>query len=184
MEPTKSIEIIESMLSETRKSLHRNSFYFILWGALLIPAGIAEYILYGKAYFWTIWPAVGILGGIISAIYGKKESERAGTKTAGDRITEYTWGAFVFTMIIGITYSVYNQLTPHVIILMLAGMATFISGGISKFKPFVIGGILLEVGAICCAFFVEPMYHSLIFSASILVGYVWPGLTLRKSENV
>lgn len=184
MEATKSLEIIERMLSENKKSLHRNSFYFLLWGGLLIPAGVAEYLMHGKPYFFMIWPAVGILGGAISMIYGMKESKRTGVKTLGDRITEYTWGAFLFTMVFGIAYTVANGLTPHAFILIVAGMATFISGGISKFKPFVLGGITLALGAIICAFIVEPVYHSLVFSASILMGYVIPGLMLRKSENV
>lgn len=184
MEPTKSLEIIERMLVETKKSLHRNSFYFLLWGILLIPAGVAEFMLYGESNFWMVWPAVGMLGGIISMIYGFKESKRAGTTTAGDRITSYTWGAFMFVLVFSIVYAVSNRLPPHALILMGAAMATFISGGISKFRPFVLGGILLALGAIACGFFVQPEFHSLVFSASILLGYVIPGLLLRKSENV
>lgn len=184
MEPTKSLEIIERMLAETKKSLHRNSFYFLLWGILLIPAGIAEYLLYGTSNFWMVWPTVGILGGIASMIYGFKESKRVGASTAGDRITGYTWGSFMFVLVFSIIYAGSNGLPPHALILMGAAMATFISGGISKFKPFVYGGIILALGAIACAFFIEPVYHSLVFSASILLGYVIPGLLLRKSENV
>jgi hypothetical protein len=184
MEATKSLEIIERMLTENKKSLHRNSFYFILWGTLLIPAGLWEYFMRGTAYFYLVWPAVGILGGFISMIYGAKESKRIGVKTAGDRITNYTWGAFGFTMVFGMVYTVYNGLTPHAFILIVAGMATFISGGVSRFKPFVVGGIMLALGAIVCAFVVAPVYHSLVFSASLLLGYVIPGILLRKSENV
>ncbi|PJB55067.1 MAG: hypothetical protein CO098_18350, partial [Bacteroidetes bacterium CG_4_9_14_3_um_filter_41_19] len=66
MKTTQSIEIIEAMFKENKKSLHRNSFYFIMWGILLIPTGIAEYLLYGHPSFWMIWPAMGIMGGIIS----------------------------------------------------------------------------------------------------------------------
>ncbi len=184
MEPTKSIEIIEGMLLESKKSLHRNSFYFLVWGFLLVPAGIAEYYLQGKPLFMMIWPIVGMVGGVISMLYGRKESKRVGAETTGDRVTSYTWGAFLVTMFIGIGYTTYNGLSPHTIILLLAGMATFISGGISKFTPFVIGGILLQVAGIICAFVLEPSYHSLVFSAGIFVGYVIPGILLRRSENV
>lgn len=184
METTKSIEILERMLAENKKSLHRNSFYFLLWGSLLIPAGIWEYVMQGTPYFYMAWPIVGVLGGVISMIYGRKESKRAGVRTAGDRATEYTWGAFVFTMFFGMAYSIANGLTPHAFILIVTAMATFISGGISKFTPFIIGSIVLAIGAILCAFIVPPVYHSLIFSAGILMGYVIPGLILRRSENV
>ena len=83
MESKQSIKIIESMLNESRQSLHNNSFYFILWGALLIPAGIAEFLFYGHEYLWLEWPIIGILGGAISAIYGRNEDKRSGVKTIG-----------------------------------------------------------------------------------------------------
>lgn len=183
MEPSKSIEIIERMLVETKKSLHRNSFYFLLWGVLLIPAGIAEFVMRDGDKFWVVWPSVGILGGIISMIYGFKESKRSGAATAGDRITSYTWGAFGFSLVFAIVYSVSHGFPPHALILLTAGMATFISGGISKFAPFVVGGIVLGIGAIICGFIVEPVYHSLVFSAAIFLGYVIPGFLLRRTEN-
>ena len=184
MESKQSIKIIESMLNESRRSLHNNSFYFILWGALLIPAGIADFLFYGNENLWMIWPIIGVLGGIISTIYGRKEDKRSGVKTIGDRITSYTWGAFVFTLIFSIAYSVGQNLSPVPLILMLAGSATFISGGISKFTPFILGGIALELGAILSGFVFDPIYHGLIFSACIFLGYVIPGIILKKSENV
>jgi hypothetical protein len=183
METTKSIEIIESMMLESKKSLAHNSFYFIFWGVLLLGAGVAEFFLFGTDNFWIIWPSVGIIGGIISFIYGIKDGKRAGMMTAGDRITAFTWGGFGFTLIFAIIFSLYNHLLPHALVLMLAGLATFISGGISKFKPFVYGAIALEIGAILCAFYIEPPFQGLIFAASMLVGYILPGVLLKKSEN-
>ena len=184
MENKQSIKIIENMFNESRKSLHNNSFYFILWGALLIPAGIVEFLFYGNENLWMIWPTIGVLGGIISAIYGRKEDKRSGITTTGDRIINYTWGAFVMTLIFSIAYSVDRNLSPVPLILMLAGSATFISGGISKFTPFILGGVALELGAILSGFVFEPIYHGLIFSGSIFLGYVIPGIILKKSENV
>lgn len=183
METSQSMEIISQMIQENRKSLHRNSFYFILWGGLLIPAGIAEYLLLGTPNFWMIWPVIGIIGGIASGIYGAKEGKRTGMQTAGDRITNYTWGGFVIAMIFCIVYALSNHLSPHPLILILAALATFVSGGISKFKPFVLGGVAMSLGAIITGFVIGYEYHGLIFSASMLLGYLIPGLILRKSEN-
>lgn len=183
METSKSIEIIESMMSESKKSLAHNSFYFIFWGIILLGAGIAEFFLFGTDNFWIIWPTVGIIGGIVSFIYGIKDGKRAGMMTVGDRITAFTWGGFGFTLIFAIIFSLYNHLLPHALVLMLAGLATFISGGISKFKPFVYGAIAIEIGAILCAFYITPPFQGLIFAASMLVGYILPGVLLKKSEN-
>ena len=75
MKATQSLVIIEAMLQESKKSLHRNSFYFIMWGMLMIPIGIAESFLIGTKNFWIVWPIMGIVGGIVSSIYGIKEGK-------------------------------------------------------------------------------------------------------------
>ena len=183
MEATQSIEIIERMLSESKKSLHRNSFYFILWGLIFVPIGFTEYFILQYSNFWIIYPIAGILGGIISGIYGAREGKRSGVQTAGDRITSYTWGAFVVCLIIAIVFSVYNHIPPHAMTLLLAAMATFISGGISRFKPFVWGGIVMAMGSVACAFFVDAPYQGFVSGISLFFGYVVPGFILRKEEN-
>lgn len=183
MEAVESVKIIEQMLNESKKSLAKNSFFFLLWAAMMVPAGIAEYFLYGTSYFWMIWPIAGGLGGIISFIYGMQMGKKLQYTTAAGRIYKYTWGAFGFCMIFVIAYAVNLKQPPHALILMLAGGATFISGGISNFKPFVYGAVALLVSAVICAFVVEPPIHSLVFAAGMFTGYLIPGLILRKLEN-
>ena len=183
METAKSVEIIQNMMNESKKSLIRNSFFFILWALLLVPSGIVEYFLSETQKAWMVWPVMGIVGGIASMIYGKRESARVGVSTFSDRVTAYTWGAFGFGLIFSIALSLRLHFPPHAMILLISGMATFISGGISSFKPFVYGAITLAMGAILCGFIVEAIYHSLVFSASIFVGYLIPGIQLRKLEN-
>lgn len=183
METAKSISIIENMIQESKKSLVKNSFFFILWAALLVPTGLVEFFFKEQPMIWAIWPVIGILGGIISMIYGKRESERVGVTTFGDRITSFTWGAFGVGLVFSIALSVKLHYPPHGMILMVAAMATFINGGISNFKPFMFGAVAMAIGAIVCGFVVEPMYHSLVFAASIFVGYLIPGVQLRKLEN-
>lgn len=183
MESEKSLAIIQSMMNESKKSLVRNSFFFIMWAALLVPSGIIEFFLAGSNMAPMVWPVMGIIGGVIATIYGKKESKRVGVSTFGDRVTSFTWGGFGFALIFSIAFSIKHNFPPHALILMAAGLATFINGGISNFKPFIVGAIALEIGAIVCGFVTEPIYHSLVFSASIFVGYLVPGIQLRKVEN-
>ena len=183
MNTSESIDIIERMFSESKKSLCKNSFYFILWGLIMIPVGIAESLLIGQPNFWLIWPIAGILGGFISMIHSRRESSKTNIYTTGDRITNYTWGGFGIALVFGILFSVYNQIPPHALVLILAGLATFISGGISKFTPFIWGALALGIGAILCAFFVPAQFQGYVSAASLLFGYVIPGFMLRKVEN-
>ena len=182
MDTLKSIQIIENMINETKKSIHRKSHYFILWGSLMALSGIVESIFINSKISWVVWPIAGILGGILSMIWDKKENKDIGLFTAVDRISNYTWGAFVFTLLFVIAFSIFNRLNPHALVLMVAGSATFISGGIMKFKPFIYGGIVLEIGALICAFLLPNALHGYCFSISIALGYIIPGIILRKTE--
>ncbi|MBD3639102.1 MAG: hypothetical protein HUJ25_17235 [Crocinitomicaceae bacterium] len=183
MEITESVKIIERMMNESKKTLHNYSAYFIIWGMVMAPAGIAEYLLIDYEYRWIVWPIASIIGGVLSAIVGNKQSKKQQASSAMDRVIGYTWGAFGFCLILAIAYAVSIQKPPHTLVLMLAGGATFISGGISKFKPFIYGGLALELAAIACAFFIPGEFHSLIFAVGILLGYIIPGFILRNIEN-
>jgi hypothetical protein len=183
METSKSLEIIETMMLESRKSMVKNSFHFILWAGLLVPAALTEYLLRDTSYFWMVWPVMGAMGGIIAMIYGRRQRKEAGVATLGDRIISYTWGGFVVALVFAIVYSVSLHQSPHTLVFLLTSLAVFINGGISKFKPFIFGASALFVGAFLCGFVVPTEYHSLVFAASILLGYLIPGLQLRKVEN-
>ena len=183
MSTARKIEIIETMLQESRKSLKHNSYYFLLWGILLVPAGLIEFYLMDHPYFWMVWPVVASIGGVLSMVHGIKDAKNSGVQTMSDRITLYTWGAFGFGLLLSISYSVVNHLSPHPMVLMLAGMSTFISGGNAKFPPLVWGGIALSIGAVLCAFIVPIAFQGLVFSISILLGYVLPGAGLRRLES-
>ena len=185
MEAKESLRIIEQMFKESKRSLVRNSFFFILWAVIMIPTGVLEWFLikegYSHSYF--IWPIAGSIGGVISFVYGMKHAKHEGVMTGSDRIMNYTWGAFGFCMIFSIFYAVKLKQPPHALILMLAGGSTFISGGISKFRAFIYGGIALQLAALTCAFIVEPEYQGLIFSVGLVAGYLIPGILLRKEED-
>lgn len=183
MEITESVKIIEDMMKESKKAFHHYSGYFIIWGLVMAPAGIAEYFLLEYEYNWIAWPIASIVGGIATAIFSARQSKKQQAASGMDRVIGYTWGAFGFCLILAIAYSISIQTPPHTLVLMLAGGATFISGGISKFKPFIYGGLALEVCAICSAFFVPVELHSIVFSIGIVLGYIIPGFMLRNIED-
>ena len=183
METSKSLERIESMFLESKKSLRKNSFFFILWGVLMAGSGLAEYFLFGNPYYWIVWPIVGALGGIVSSIQGARMDKNIGIRTAEDRIMAFTWGGFIFSLIICIVFAITQGIAPAPLVLILASYATFISGGISKFKPLYWGSLFLIVGGIVCGFILPVETHGLVFAISILFGYVYPGIKLMQSEN-
>jgi hypothetical protein len=184
METTKSIELIETMFKESKKTFCNNSPFFIMWGIILAIAGLTEYLLTGHPNNWMVWPVVTTIGGIISMVLGIKEGKKQSTKTIGDRIIGYIWLGFVAVLAYAIAYSLYNHITPHALILMGTAYATFLTGSISKYKPLILGAVALALGAVLAGFVFPMADHGLVFAITITLGYTIPGFMLRRSENV
>ena len=47
--PSESLKLIESMIGQAKRSFHRMSFYFLLWGVLLIAAMITNVLIAGTS---------------------------------------------------------------------------------------------------------------------------------------
>lgn len=182
LHPEKSIQIIESMIQRTKSNLHDSSFYFLLWGWIILLANVGQiilsYIEYDKPYF--IWLLI-IPGIIASAIYGSRHGKKAKASTHLDRINFMIWMAFLvcyFTVIIFMKNLDY-QIAP--LIFLLAGNATFLTGIVIKFKPLIWGGMVFLVGVF--SYFLLPgEYFQFISPIVIILGYLIPGYLL-KAQN-
>ncbi|MGI8893676.1 MAG: hypothetical protein ACR2GN_09490 [Bacteroidia bacterium] len=182
--PEDSFRVINEMINAARKNFTRISFFFLLWGWLLLAAGIAEFFLFHSfnyEYAWMVWPAMGIIGGIISGIHSKKQEKNAGSVSFMDKLFSYLWIGFFFTLILIIVGTVSQNQLPHSLIMILTGMPTFVTGRILKFKPLIIGGVVFWIIGIL-SLYLYPQYISITFSIAILLGYIIPGYMLMKQE--
>jgi hypothetical protein len=179
MSPEKSIEIITQMIAESKHSYKHHSFYFLLWGWLMIIAALSQYVLINMDYKYSFlpWLIFSCIGGLISAIKGRKENNKL--QTYSDRVISYTWVGFVITMIITLIAVVPDN--PNPFVLLLGGLATFITGGITKFKWFIIGGIIFWIAAIV-SFQVDVQLSLLIYAVAMFLGYIVPGYALRSGK--
>ena len=186
MNPNESLQLIQEMIANSRKRYQKNNFYYLMWGWLLLISGITEYILHQTFEYeqsWIVWPIQGIVGGIISFIYGAKASQKAQTTTALDRIFTGLWVSFIVCLILMIVFTVtVHKTTPTPHVLLLTGLPTIVSGIALKFKPLIIGGILFWVFGVV-SFVIPFEYSSIVFSVAILTGYIIPGYLLKNKEN-
>lgn len=185
MTPQQSLDLINDMIARAKKSFQKMSFYFLLWGVLLILAGVSQFVLsevfnYKHAYIG--WPILGTLGGIIAGIHGAREGKKAGASTFTDRVMAFLWGSFTVSLVLVIIGAVISKADPGPYIMIMTGVPTFVSGGIMNFKPLVVGGILFWLIGLA-SFFAPMEYRPLIFSFAILCGYIIPGLMLKRAEN-
>lgn len=183
--PEQSLKLIESTISQAKKSFHRMSFYFLLWGILLTLAMawqlIANYAGWqDRGYGWVVGSMVGAIS---SAIYGIREGRREQAETLADRVLMWLWIGFMITLFAtGAGAGIAGYTTPVGSIMILTGLPTFITGQMIRFRPLIIGGILFWIlGTI--SFFMEPIGIGILHIASMLFGYIIPGILLKRQED-
>lgn len=185
--PEQSLKLIETMMGQARKSFHRMSFYFLLWGVILTVA-MAMQMLAGQLgwsgkYIGMVWMSASILGAIASALYGAQEGRREHAETLADRALMWLWVGFIITLFSTIAGAgIAGYTTPVGSIMLLTGLPTFATGQMLRFKPLIIGGILFWVlGTI--SFFVDPLWIGILNITGMLFGYIIPGILLKREEN-
>ena len=193
MTEQESLAVIKDMINSSKTNFKEQSFYYLMWGWLVVGAVIIEAILLSQNIIWhgVVWPIMGITGGIASGIYGAKNKKKAGYSTYTDRAMKFVWLGFIFYMFIVILLSATGKFGPKgmstsfQLIMGLYGLGTFISGGLLKFKPLIYGGvasfILVIITIVFSSFFASFNVILLMLAASVIVSYLIPGYMLKKS---
>ena len=184
MTPAQSLQLIQEMVLQAKQSVQRSNFYFLLWGALFALAGIVDHLLVtaGVDLHWVIWPVMGVLGGVVSGVHGAREGKRQGVMTVMDRVQMWLWGSYTITLVLLIVAAVSWGRDPNPFVLLLTGLPTIVTGALIRFRPLMVGGVLFWVIGLF-SLFVLREYSSLVFAFAIVVGYIVPGILLKRHED-
>jgi hypothetical protein len=184
-----SIRIIQEMIATSKNKIKDNSFFFLLWGWLVLIASLSHYVILriniSYEYAYLPWPIMMFGGGIVSAIAGIRLGKRAQVISHFDKMIIFLWWGFFFTLIVVLFMAAFQKIewtSAHVLIIALYGLGTFVSGGVLKFKPLVIGGIASWIISLI-ALFVSPINVLLLIALSIIIAYLIPGYLLKSKEN-
>lgn len=183
--PNESLDIINQMVEQARFNFSKNSAFFIIWAVLLIGAALYQFVAQQTQFtqlFWIGWPIAGLVGGIISSIYGNRIEKQQGHRTHLDRMYSSIWMIYLVTLVMMLVALVYNHLEPSGYIMLLTGLPTVLTGRLLKFTPLVYGGISLWIFGLI-TLFVLPQFGALLFIASMITGYLIPGLMMRNVKN-
>ena len=133
-------------------------------------------------FVWFTMP----LGGIVSAVYGHKQGKAKKVKTHIDMYLGFLWGGFLIAMFITLAFGYAHGLkSTYFFLILLYGVATFISGGILNFKPLIYGSLFSFAFAVLSVF-MGDIDQFLCISGALLCSYIIPGHLLRakfKSEK-
>jgi hypothetical protein len=138
----------------------------------------------GIFYSFLAWPVIMTAGMVISVIAGIRMGKRAGFRTHIDTAMIYLWYGFFFSLLIILAFAIGGKVSwgiANALIISMYGLGTFVSGGILKFKPLIIGGIcswIISLGVLI----VPREYTLLLVAGSIIIAYLIPGYLLRKAH--
>lgn len=183
LKPEESLQIIEKMIQRTKSNLHDSSFYFLLWGWIVLIGIIghtylAHFTNFSKPYL--VWLII-ILGLIINIIYGMRQGKKKRISTHVDKINFMIWMAYLVSYTITLVFMAKLNYNIVPIIFLLTGNATFLTGIVIKFNPLIWGGIVFWIGAIGL-FTLPGNLNIFVPPATIILGYLIPGYLL-KSQN-
>ncbi len=180
-----SLEIITDMISKAKRNIAKGgSFYFLLWGFVVTAANfghyaIAKFTSYPHPYI--VW-SLSIPAIIITIWYSYRQERDARATGPFDRIYGQVWIAAFACMVVVIFSMTRLSYQINPLILLIAGMATYITGSLLKFKPLLIGGVCLWLSAIV-AFQVSVVDQYLVGAIAIIIGYLIPGFILKRVES-
>lgn len=184
--PTESLRLIESMIGQAKRSFSRFSFFFLLWGGLLMAAMVATHVLRDLSPAMAQglpWGIAGIVGGIISSVHGAAMGKKEHVNNPMDGIIGWIWGAFVITLLLVIIGGVRNNVDPGPAITVLTGLPTFMTGRIMRFKPLMLGGVLFWALGAAMHFTDDGLMRTVLYCCAMLFGYIIPGFLLKRQEN-
>jgi len=180
------LDVIYEMIENSKTQIRENAFFYLLWGWLVLIASLSHFIMMKAGIFYSFlaWPVIMTVGMVISVIAGIRMGKRAGYRTHIDTAMIYLWYGFFFALLVVLAFSIGGKISWEILnalIISMYGLGTFVSGGILKFKPLIIGGICCWIIALG-AFFVPGDYMLLMVSLSIIIAYLIPGYLLRKAR--
>ena len=93
MTEQQSLQIIREMIATSKGNIRENSFFYLLWGWLVLIASLSHYVLIRlhipNAYL--PWPILMSVGGIVSVVAGYRLGKRATVITVIDKAMMYLW---------------------------------------------------------------------------------------------
>ncbi|MFZ4057952.1 MAG: hypothetical protein ACOYKE_07420 [Ferruginibacter sp.] len=200
-----SLEIIQQMIHQAKNTYHEKGIGPILWGTVITFCSLMTFaqIHYHFKLPFDIWwlTFVAILPQIIIV---NKEKKQRKVRTHMDTVMDYVWTCFGFSIfiLIFINGNVLYNLAPitqhykeHVgpvlgfrnfqtsYFLLLYGIPTIITGGITNLKPMLYGGILCWVLAVVTVYTNAEM-DMLLTALAATCAWLIPGIILWRKMKM
>ena len=177
-----SLELIARMIKETQENTARYAAYpLLIWGYTTVLVAIViwcTYLLTGSYKVNYIWFALPAIAGPFTWFFSRKNDKR-GIKNYMDRITNQIWLVFGLVGWFLSLVAFAGKVDILFIIPLLMGMATTLSGCVSKYKPMIISGTI-STALSFSILFIHGTDRLLAFAVIFIIMMLIPGHLLNK----
>lgn len=180
------ISIIESSLKQSSSQKTGASKYYIIWGLTLSSFYFVQFI---NAHFKTPTTAnlsdISMMffaaGGLLSFLQSRKDNKTETIIPLNEKVYTYGWiGASIGLAVLSIAYQSNFLEILCISVLLIFGLVNFIIGGITNFKPLIIGGAISML--LCILITKIPIdYKFLITSIGVVFSCLIPGILMKSS---
>lgn len=180
-----SIELIASMIKDSRKRLEKNAgLPFLVSGYMALAVSIMAWglIKYTGSEYWNFLWFLMIFPGFLLGRYQKRKDPKRVTSYI-DKIVTYVWQTYGFlAIIIALGCFIYPTLPVLFITLNMMGMATILTGRIVKYRMTVVWGI---VGVICSVgcLLTEGLDQYIPFGLDLIFLLIIPGHVMNRAAR-
>lgn len=174
-----SLKLINNMIGKAKKSYVTKGIAAIVWGALIVICSLVTWaeIQFKSDIGFDVF--ILLILAIVPQVYFSAKEKRSKKFVSFEEGTAgYVWMAFGIAIFITSFYnSKYGTSESSTLIMILYGIPTFITGGMVKFRPMIIGGI------ICWALSIVSVYtpvkiDMLLMACCGLFAWLIPGIIL------
>ena len=180
-----SLALINQMISKAKNEITDTGFGWLLWGGMIFLASITTYVVLefnldvSPFIGWNVFGLVAIPVMVYNVIMAKRKTT---TRTYVDEILymfDIGFTVCIFIIILSMNISV-SPNDGFGYFLMVYAFLMLIQGGAIRFRPLFVGALINWAGAVAIFFNEEFKYDMLITAAAVFIGYIIPGLMLRR----
>lgn len=178
-----ALQLIDDTIRNIRQKFKDDGFLLILWGWIVIVGNIINYIALSMQlnYLFVYWPVACTFGGIVSGIYSSKKKKMEPTTSYSFNAIKFIWiGCGLGAIILWFAAANFGWQYINSAMFVAFASPVFITGGIMKFKPAIIGGLVLFAFGIGLFFIANHEWSNLIAALGWGLGYLIPGYLLKR----
>ena len=177
-----SLELISSMISQAKNHYYESGLGALLWGFTNLICFVLVYLEETVRSFRLPFNPFYLMfiTLILQLYFDRKEKRYKRTITLKDEMCGYLWISFCIAVLILTIAGGFANIGYIVLplLLLLFGIPTFTTGLITKFSPFIVGGIACWVFCIITLYY-QSNFTYLFVAAGAGVAWIIPGFILR-----